>query len=453
MPATQHHEETFTRDVLHRVCRNTEGGAPLVIVACYLFLSIGMVLAILGLANNHRRLAARQVTLDQAMYVAEGGLERGARYIESNMVALVTQAGTITTGSGTIKSNGTYAYTITRINNNLFSLISTGTVSSVSRVVSILRIYQPTYAEFALWSHQNGAINFINGEEFWGHVHADDKLYFDASGTGPIFHDIVTSRSGTYSIKNGSLSDLQFDKGYNWNSYQGQMADVDFNSAAATSLKSIATANGLVLAGNSTISFQGSTVKITNPTAGWTNHVYTPPSEGIIYVRNNGSVTGSKAGTAVLNGGTISGRLSVIAENDMTIQNHISYSDDPRSNPNSICALALISQDDISVGTSAPNDLEVDAAVMCTGTSGDGSAGSWGVINYSSGSPRGNLTVYGGIVQNVRGAVGQFSGSSLTHGYRKNYSYDARFINTPPPYYPVVLGLVRFSNWQEGPRQ
>ena len=104
------------------------------------------------------------------------------------------------------------------------------------------------------------------------------------------------------------------------------------------------------------------------------------------------------------------------------------------------------------MGTSAPNNLEVDAAIMCTGTSGDGSAGSWGVINYNTGSPRGNLTVLGGIVQNVRGAVCTFSGSTVSTGYAKQYSYDSRFLNTPPPYYPVVLGLVRFASWQEGPK-
>ena len=432
--------------------RNTQKGSVLLTVAINLFVGIAMVLVILDQANNHSRIATKQITLDQAMYVAEGGLERGARYIESNMVALVTQTSTNTIGTGTIGS-GTYSYTITRINNNLFSLVSTGSVGTINRVVSILRIYQPTYAEFALWSHVNGAIYFALGDNFTGHVHADDTPYFDATSGGPNFHDLVTSMAGTYVIKNGSLASIEFDKGYNWSSYQGSMANIDFNSGAATSLKSIATSGGLVLSGNSTISFGGSTVKITNPTLGWTNHVYTPPSEGIIYVANNGSVTGSKAGTVMLNGGTLSGRLSVVAENDMTVLGNITYNNDPRLHPTSTDALALISQSDISVATSAPNNLEVDAAIMATGTSGDGSAGSWGVINYNSGSPRGDLTVYGGIVQNTRGAVGTLSGGVVATGFHKNYSYDSRFVTTPPPYYPVVLGLVRFSNWQEGPKQ
>ena len=447
-------------EAIQKPNRNTEKGSVLLTVAINLFVGIALVLVILDQANNHSRIATRQVNMDQAMYVAEGGLERGSQYILSNMVALVTATSTNTTGTGTI-GTGSYAYTITRINNNLFSIVSTGTVNSVtrtgstgsiSRVVSILRIYQPTYAEFAFWSHDNNAIYFALGDNFYGHVHVDSAPYFDATGGGPNFYDLMTSMAGTYVIKNGLLSSIEFDKGYNWSSFQGSMANIDFNSAAATSLKSIATSSGLVLSGNSTLTFGGSTVQITNPTRGWTNHVYTPPTLGIIYIANNGSVTGSKAGTAILNGGTISGQLTVVAENDMTIQGNITYSNDPRIHPTSTSALGLISQDDISVGTSAPNNLEVDAAIMTTGTSGDGSAGSWGVINYDSGSTRGNLTIYGGIVQNSRGAVGTLSGGVLATGYSKNYSYDPRFINNPPPYYPVVAGVVTFANWQEGPR-
>jgi len=433
-------------------CQNTRGSV-LLTLAIYLFVGIGMVLVILDQATNHRKISTQQVNLDQAMYVAEAGLERGAQYITTNITALVAAAGTNTTGSGTIGS-GTYAYTITRVNNNLFSLVSTGTInSSVSRVVSITRIYQPSFAECALWSHVNGAIYFAFGDVFNGHVHADDELYFDATSGGPVFHGLVTSATNTYSVQNGSITNIEFDQGLSLNTKFGSMTNVDFNSVATNSLKSIATSTGLVLSGNSTITFSGNTVQITNPTQGWTNHVYTPPTEGIIYVSNNGSTTGSKAGTVVVNGGTISGRLTVVAENNITISGNVLYTPDPRSNSTSTAALGLISQDNVSVGTNAPNNLEVDSAIMATGTSGDGSAGSWGVINYSTGSARGNLTVYGGIVQNTRGAVGTLSSGVLSTGYKKNYSYDSRFLNTPPPYYPVVKGVVRFSSWQEGPRQ
>ena len=104
--------------------------------------------------------------------------------------------------------------------------------------------------------------------------------------------------------------------------------------------------------------------------------------------------------------------MTVAAENDFYVRGNITYTTDPRVYPKSTDALALLTLDDINVDTTAPNNLEIDAAMMCTGTSGDGSAGSFGVVNYSSGSPRGDFTVLGGIVQNTRGAVGTFNSSS-----------------------------------------
>ncbi len=46
--------------------------------------------------------------------------------------------------------------------------------------------------------------------------------------------------------------------------------------------------------------------------------------------------------------------------------------------------------------------------------------------NYSSRGLSGTLQVVGSIVQNDRGAVGQFSGSTLLSGFYKRYRYDPR---------------------------
>ena len=430
--------------------RRGERGSVLLAVLGYLFLSVGLVLTIVSLGSNHRKLSTQQMTMEQAMFVAEAGIERGARFMESNLAVIVGSPTGATNGTGIVGS-GTFTYSITRSNATTYNLVSTGTVNGVSRVIKLLRIYQPTYAEFALWSRINVAIYFLNGEVFNGHVHADDRLYFDASGTGPVFHAPVTSNVGTYTVQNGTINDIQFDQCFTLNSYQGQMADIDFNSAASTSLKNIAQSTGLVLDGNTTITFNGSSVQITNSRQGWTNHTYALSGEGIIYIRNATSgTTSTRPGTAYLTGGNVTGRLTVVTETDTYIRGHIRYTTDPQTNPNSTDALGLISRDDIWVDTSAPNNLDIDAAMIAAGTSDDGTTGSFGVINYNTGSPRGTLNVYGGIVQDQRGAVCTFSGGSVNHGYAKNYSYDPRFINNPPPYYPTIANKVEFSQWQEG---
>jgi hypothetical protein len=155
------------------------------------------------------------------------------------------------------------------------------------------------------------------------------------------------------------------------------------------------------------------------------------------------------AGKVYLNGGTLQGRMTIASEDDITIGGNIFYKSDPVANPNSTDALGLISKSDVWVGSTAPNNLQIHAAIMATGLT-PGADGSFGVINYSTGSPRGTLTVYGGIVQEIRGAVGQTSGNGATHGYIKNYSYDSRFITKPPPYYPTISNQLSFAQWSEG---
>src|SRR5208282_2681678 len=231
------------------------------------------------------------------------------------------------------------------------------------------------------------------------------------------------------------------------NSYQGTMADVNFNSGSS-SLKSLA---NLVVSGTTTLTFNGgtTTVKTSSSTTIFTNVTSSWANGGAIYVANNGTSSGSKSGAIYLEGGTVTGPLTVASEASMYIENNITYTHNPVTTPTTTDALGLISQDNIWVDTGAPAALTIDAAMIAAGTSGDGSAGSFSVVNYNTKTPTGTLTVYGGIVQEVRGAVGEASGGTLIDGYSKNYSYDPRFLTKPPPVYPVISGKVNFSQWQE----
>ena len=435
----------------------SEQGSVLVVVMGLLFISVGLVIAILDVASNARKVAQKQSDMEAAMYVAEAGMETGARMMESNLTKIVQSSTGTTNGSGNVGA-GSFNYYICRTNNTgTYCIISTGTVNNIKRVVSLMDVYQPSYAQFALWSATNGAIYFVDGEIFTGHVHADDKLYFDATGGGPVFHSAVTSDAGTYSIQNGSINAIEFDQGLTLNSYQGTMADVDFNSAASTSLKSTAGNTGTLgtlLTGSTTITFNGGTFTVTNTRKSWNNHVLTnsPTGDNLIYVATATSGSSDILGTVYMNGGHVTGRMTIASEDDMTIAGSITYTTNPRTTPSSTDALGLISDTDVWVGTSAPHNLEIDAAIMATGaSSAANSPGSFGVNNYDDSSNphlgnRGTLTVYGGIVQEVRGAVGTGSG---TTGYIKNYSYDPRFITTPPPYYPKISSKVLFSQWTE----
>ncbi|MGJ8454316.1 hypothetical protein ACSFC1_03325 [Pseudothermotoga sp. U03pept] len=50
------------------------------------------------------------------------------------------------------------------------------------------------------------------------------------------------------------------------------------------------------------------------------------------------------------------------------------------------------------------------------------------VEDYNSGSPKGQLTIFGSLMQNYRGPVGTFRGESIVTGYYKNYIYDSKIL-------------------------
>ena len=439
----------------------SEHGYVLILVACLLFISVGLVLTILDYASNHRRIAQEQTTMEQAMYVAEGGLERGARFMEANVLAIVTQSGTTTNGSGSF-GPGTDNFYIQRVKLNTYNIVSTGKVygayqtSAVYRVVSLQNVYQPTYAQFSLWTHISNGLNFAAGEVFNGHVHADDVMTFMNANGGPVFHSVVSTLTnivgGTgWSTTNG----IEFDQGFLTNSYQGTMADVDFNSSKSTSLKNQASNQGLLLTGTSSITFNGTKVAITTKNgASTTNYSYTFNStNGIIYTQS----TNGNAGIVFLNGGTLTGRLTLVSDTNMYVQGNITYSTNPQVT-NSTDALALIARDNVIINTNAPNNLQLQAAIMSPGGVSNivGGVtnffdGSFSVLNYNTRAASSNLNVYGCLVQNSRGAVGMAdSNGNLINGYNKKYSYDPRFINNPPPFFPAVSSQVTFSQWQEG---
>jgi len=72
------------------------------------------------------------------------------------------------------------------------------------------------------------------------------------------------------------------------------------------------------------------------------------------------------------------------------------------------------------------------------------------VDNWSGVGPKGTLTVYGGIIQHNRGPVGTFNGSTgqKISGYSKDYSYDSRLLNAPPPFLPTTGDYVTLS-WED----
>jgi hypothetical protein len=182
-----------------------------------------------------------------------------------------------------------------------------------------------------------------------------------------------------------------------------------------------------------------------------------PGTKGVIYV--NGTVGIS---------GVLRGKVTVYATGDVIVLDDQRYATDPSvSNPNQLTSCpdmlgiiaglnitvadnALNDPPNIGLGGPAPSpyknlddsqDMFIHGVMMALNTS-------FGVEDYSGGpnnatgcptpaidgNGRGCLFLYGGLIQQRRGAVGLLSGE----GFIKRYTYDRCAVSSPPPFFPTT---------------
>ena len=92
----------------------------------------------------------------------------------------------------------------------------------------------------------------------------------------------------------------------------------------------------------------------------------------------------------------------------------------------------------VVLASSCPNDMTVDAVVLANASFYNAD---W------DGAKKSQLHLMGGIIQGKRGPVGTFSGTSLVSGYNKDYHYDPRMVDYPPPFFPTT-GQYDIKSWQ-----
>lgn len=119
-------------------------------------------------------------------------------------------------------------------------------------------------------------------------------------------------------------------------------------------------------------------------------------------------------------------QILIAATQDIVIQSDLVYQNyDDGENVLGI----MSSGGNIRIGTSAPNDVQLDAYLMASGT---GKVVQ--VDNYQSGAYRGQVRLRGGMVSNYYGAFGTFAQNGTLTGYGRDFRYDRR--GYVPPYYP-----------------
>jgi hypothetical protein len=458
--------------------QNTDksGSVLMVVLSVMVVLTIAMT-SIMKTALQQSYSARLRYDSELAFYGAQSGIEAAATYIADNIAYMPRSYA----GSGVV-SSVSYNYTITNTAYKTYEIYAEGVLDNSKRAIVMTQVSSATYAQFSLWSRENGSIYFTAEEEF-GSVHADDRLYFSTAGTnGPTFWGKVTSLADSYYCS-GNIDYVNFNEGFELSTENGSMAELDFEA-----LETLATSYGLHLSGQTTIAFEDDVMIITNEEAGWDAHRVTLGDEQLVYIEDSEvitttsvtntytyyvrgrprtysyvttevDVTGSP-GELTLEGGSLDGRVTIVAEDEIYITNDMVYTvpatpyDD--SDAESDDALGLISGSDVVISTDryTQDDINIHASIIASGTLD--SDGSFYVENYNSGDWRGYINLVGGIAQDIRGAVGTFStytGYGST-GYSKNYVYDDRFSTTPPPYYPAVSYDLVYDRWTEcAPRE
>jgi hypothetical protein len=203
------------------------------------------------------------------------------------------------------------------------------------------------------------------------------------------------------------------------------------------------------------IDTENDTTQIQKNSGGWATYSGIP--NGAVYCTGDVTSLEGEVADNYVSGDDIVRRNAYTIATDVTggkyinITNNLYYhtlpdKTKPPDDPANLHAgtLGLVARN-VKIDNNAPPTLKVHATIMAGGLST--SDGSFYVNNWDTKTPVGTLTVLGGIIQKKRGPVGTFNattGQSVS-GYMKDYHYDPRMADNPPPFFPTTGNYERIS--------
>jgi hypothetical protein len=333
---------------------------------------------------------------------------------------------------------GTIAVTLSTINayQNIRQLLSVGTFSGASSTIRI--VLKPSlFSKFAYFSNDEGSnITWANNDTVWGPFHTNDNMLVQNS---PVFYGKVTI-GGTVT-KNPSNSTPQFLGGFQ------QGVQISIPATGVSTVQTAAASGGHNVTDKPLVYFEfmGTNIRYRYSTSGsgsiWTTvlaSTYAP--NGVINFSNSevhisGTVKGSYT---IVASGTTGNQGSIYIDNDIV------YNTNPQTNPGSTDMLGIVAQDNVWVTDNTNNNtngIKIQASIYAQ-------EGSFGAEHYDTRPIAGFIDLYGGITQNIRGAVGTLWGGNVNHGFSKRYRYDNRLLVSYPPFYPGC-GSFEVVSWFE----
>jgi hypothetical protein len=418
-------------------------GVILGIVIIYMLILTILGYGLLQLSYANAMQTEKAVWSNQAFWLAEAGIQQAfitLRTTPSYWGVNTTLSGSVGPGSYQVPITITFEHIPGQLDK--YTIVSTGSFNNQTRIVT-LTSRPVSCAGFLFLTNNENGVWYITGDTLTGPVYTNGQLHINGN---PVFNAPVSSAASTidYYHDGPPRDNPTFNSSLNLSAAAAAMPIYTTNAIASEAGRTTYDSNP-----QHTYSFTGNTVvtllsngtmNVTNSDRGLTNYNLPIPSSGALFV----------SGGYLDISGTLNGQLTAGTDRDIFITNNILYNDDPRTNPDSTDTLGLVSQRNVYVDGGAPDNLEIDAYIVAPNENH-----SFIVENYDT-SHKGTLTVYGGITQHTRGPVGTCnSDGTKRSGYSKNYSYDTRFLNMSPLYFPPAMDqsgamLLNKESWHEG---
>ncbi len=455
--------------------KSFQKGAVLIYLIIVIFIFSILMIPLLNIVLSQINYLKTSVAKEQALQIAEAGIN----YYQWRLAHFQTdyQDGTGQAGPyvheyvdrDTQEVVGTYSLEITppTAGSTIVTIKSTGQTIDYPNIKRTITV-KYGIASLAKYSFLSNNVIWIGGNEYvTGQLQSNNGIRFDGYTNAP-----VQSTKTTYTCPSNQGPPCPATKDGIWGQapsfvrsfWQFPVPTVDFSGLTSdfSSMKGSAQTDGiylppsnekgysLVFKNNGTVDIYKITSLQYNPT-GWDTNGYAHneyidyqnrslqftknmPNNGIIYVEDKVWVEG-----------VVKGRVSVAAallpynkstSPNIYIPNNIIYSTKDGSD-----SLGLISQKDIVVTYHAPDNLEINGALIAQ----NGAA----QFYYYEGNIKDSITTYGSIMTFGTWTWTWVNGSAaVTSGYRDTYSnYDGNLLYGPPPSFPLSTSGYQQLDW------
>ena len=308
----------------------------------------------------------------------------------------------------------------------------------------VVLLTRPSFSRYAYFTNKEGNIWFATGDTIFGPSHTN--TYFQMAGD-PVFWGKVTS-SETYNASNpyrvypSGTTNPVFHDGTEWG-----VPKLTMPTQIPQDLIDASQNGGLCLNNKYVwLKFQSDgTAKIA------AKNVYSIPGSGEYTTYDLSSTNGviySNYSTTpyFFVEGTVNGNVTVGSKGHIYITDDLVYADNPQTNPDSDDMLGLVAERDIVVyNNHVDQDRTIQATIMTLNTNTAYNDNFW-VYDYNY-YRYGDLHLYGGLIQNSRGAVGLVGSETTRKGYLKDYRWDSRLKTMTPPFFPMLFVLRKIAWW------